>query len=71
MSNVVPFDGETRLNTDPKLLLESAKEHIGEGVVLIGWDTEENIYFASSLADGGDILWLLEKAKKALMEIGE
>lgn len=71
MTNVVPFDGITRLNTDPAMTLERAKEEIGGGVVVIGWDKEENIYFASSLADGGDILWLLEKAKKTLLEIGD
>ena len=71
MNNVVHFTGITRLNTDPSMVLENAKEHIGEGVVVVGYDTDGDIYFASSLADGGDVLWLFEKAKKALLEIGE
>lgn len=36
MTNVVEFDGLTRLNGDPQKTLDAAKEHIGEGVVIIG-----------------------------------
>lgn len=39
-----------------------------ESVVIMGWDKDGELYFASSKADGGDILWLMEKAKKLLLE---
>lgn len=39
--------------------------------VVIGWDKDGQFYFASSEADGGGVLWLLEMAKKRLLEAGE
>ena len=42
-----------------------------EGVVFMGYDKEGEHYFASSYADGGTCLWLLEKLKAKLMSMGE
>jgi hypothetical protein len=38
---------------------------------VIGEDADGALYFASSCADGGEALWWMEKAKRALMEISE
>lgn len=35
--------------------------------VVIGVTQEGELYFASSMADGGDVLWWMEKAKHTLM----
>lgn len=40
-----------------------------ESVVIIGYDTQGNEYFATNLADGGTVLWLLERCKKDLLEL--
>ena len=40
-------------------------------VVVIGYDSNGEMYFASSVADGPEVLWLLEKAKLKLLNIGE
>lgn len=32
-----------------------------ERVAIIGYDKDENEYFASSIADGGTILWLMAR----------
>ena len=40
-----------------------------ECVVIAGYGKDGTEYFASSLADGGDALWLLERCKKKLLEI--
>ena len=65
--NVIPLGNVTRLDLPPEQVLEGAKESIGEGVVIIGWDKEGELYFASSIADGGEVNWLLDHAKIALL----
>jgi hypothetical protein len=72
MSNVIPFTGITRLNCDPDFILENTKGKL-EGFVICGYDKEGKEYFASTYADGGDVLWLLERMKMCLLnqEFGE
>jgi hypothetical protein len=36
-------------------------------VIVIGRTQEGDLYFISSSADGGDVLWLMEIAKRELM----
>lgn len=70
MAKIINYSGITYLDLPPDQILQEA---IGEmsGVVVIGWDKDEELYCASSLADGGEVLWLLAQAKKKLLEIGE
>lgn len=70
MSNVIQFRGITRLNLDPDVVLENTKGTL-EGFVICGYDKEGNEYFASTYADGGDVLWLLERMKLRLLTVGE
>lgn len=67
--NVVPFGGITRLDTDPQRVLEAALEAGMTGVVVIGFDANGGEYFASSYADGSDVVWHMERAKFKLMVI--
>lgn len=66
MSNVVEFNGLTRLNLDPDRVLNKA---IGElkDVVIVGYTKDGEEYFASSIADGADVNWLLDRMKHMLM----
>ena len=66
--NVHYLEVVTRLDIPVERVLEQAKDNLSD-VVLIGWDKEGEFYFASNKADGGDVLWLLEKAKKVLLEV--
>ena len=66
--NVIPLGGITRLDLPADRILESAKGKM-QGVVLLGFDDDGDLYFASSYADGGDVVWLLEMAKKKLLEV--
>ena len=68
MGTVIFLNNATKLDIPPDRILNSAVGLL-EGVVLLGYDKGGEEYFASSYADGGDVLWLLEKAKKKLMEI--
>ena len=60
----------TRLDLPCDKLLEEAIGQMDE-VVIIGFDKDGDYYFASSKADGSNVLWHLEMAKKHLLEIGD
>lgn len=68
MSNVIQFHGITRLNLDPDVVLENNKGKL-EGLVILGYDKNGEEYFASTYADGGEVLWLLARCKKMLLEV--
>lgn len=65
-AKVMPLNCVTYLDLPPDRILEEAKGDL-DGVVIIGYDKDGNEYFASSYADGGVVLWLLEKAKESLL----
>jgi len=67
-NNVIDFTGVTKLDLCPDRVLEKGKG-ILEGVVTMGYTKEGDIYFASSYADGGTVLWLMEMCKKMLLNI--
>lgn len=64
--NVIPIGGVTKLDISADQVLES---NIGlfESVVLMGWNKDGEEVFVSSLADGGDVIWLLERMKLKLL----
>jgi len=64
--NVIPLGNITSLDLPPDRILDAAKGHM-DSCVLLGWNCDGEIYFASSIADGGEVLWLLEMAKKQLL----
>jgi hypothetical protein len=70
MAKVIPFKGITKLDLDPDTILENNKGKL-EGVVIMGWDKDGEEFFASSYADGGTVLWLVERLKKALLETAD
>ena len=49
------------------------KEAIGElnEVVIVGTRKDGQEYFASSIADGPNVNWMLDRAKKALLDIAD
>lgn len=64
--NIVNLPCITRFDIPPDRVLEGAIGQM-EGVVILGYDRDGYEYFASSYADGGDVLWLLERCKQALL----
>ena len=66
-NNVIEFNGITKLDIPADRVLENAKGKL-KHVVILGWDEDDNELFACTMADGGDLLWLLERAKFRLME---
>lgn len=68
MADVIDLPVITTLDIPAERILSSAIEKGIETAVVVGWDKEGELYFASSVADGGEVLWLLEKAKQALLK---
>ena len=70
MGDVVELRNITRLDLPPDRILESAKGKLSE-VIVIGFTEDGEEYFASSVADGGSVLWQLERAKKRLLDVSD
>ena len=71
MRNVINLPCITRLNLPPERILEAAGNADLESVVVMGWAKDGEAYFASSLADGGNVMWLMELCKQRLLKIAE
>lgn len=69
--NVVVLPVVTRLDCPPDRILDAAKEAKLTEATVIGYDENGDFYFASSKANGPEVLWALEQAKKALLALGE
>jgi hypothetical protein len=68
MTNIVNLPCVTRLDLPAERVIEALKDAGLKDLAVVGWDEAGDFYFASNLADGGDVLWLLELAKRKLME---
>jgi hypothetical protein len=67
MGDVVLFSGITSLDLPPERVLEAAIARGLRDVVICGHTADGDEYFASSAADGGTVLWALERAKLRLL----
>lgn len=67
MGDVVLLNVITRLDIPVERVLDGATNAELEEVVVIGYDKEGEFYFSSNKANGGSVLWLLEQAKKELL----
>lgn len=65
--NVVPLSVVTSLDLPPERLLQAAIDEGLSEVVIVGFKKDGEEYFASSVADGGSVLWNLERAKLRLL----
>lgn len=65
---VILFSGITKLDLPPDRILEQMIGTDMEGVVILGYRDGEEV-FCSSYADGGTVLWLMERLKTKLLEI--
>ncbi len=67
--NVVILQTVTKLDIPVDRVLESAKKVGLESIVIIGELENGEEYFASSAAGSPEVLWLLARAQKKLLEI--
>jgi len=63
---IIPLGNVTRLDIPADRVLQAGIGKL-DGVVIMGRQTNGEYYFASSIADGGTVLWLMEKLKLKLM----
>lgn len=70
MGDIVDLPVVTTLDCDADKILASAMGNL-ESVVIIGYDKDGDEYFASSIADGGSCLWLIERFKTMLLAHGD
>jgi len=70
MGEVIESGIVTSLNSDPDRVLE---RHIGKcsAVIVIGYDNEDMEFSDCSIADGGTVMWLIERYKRRLLEKGD
>lgn len=68
MAKVVDLPVITTLDLNPERVLAGAMEERLKGVVVIGFTEDGQEYFASSYADGGDVIWHLRRAEHRLMQ---
>ena len=70
MTNVVKLNTISTLPNSTEDVLNGALEADLEDVIVIGRTKNDFHFFASTSADGGDILWLMEQAKMRLLQSG-
>lgn len=66
--NIIIWQGVTKHDLPPERILDAAKDAGLTSVVVMGWDKDGDEYFASSLADGGNVMWLMRRCEKMLLE---
>lgn len=69
--NVTFFPGISPNSYEPNVMLAGAMRAKLTDVVIMGWDEDGEQFFSASNADGPECLWLIEKAKAALLSAGE
>lgn len=65
--NVIELNVMTTETIDPQKVLMGAINERLDNVVVLGFDQDGDFFFATSHADGGNALWLMELAKTRLM----
>jgi hypothetical protein len=68
-AQIIRFDGLTKLDVQAHDVLGSALAANLKCAVVLGYDEDGEEYFASSMADGADVLWLLERLKLRLLTV--
>ena len=67
MADIIQANIDTVLDLPPDKILEGAKGKL-KTVVILGYDHDDDNYFASSTSDSAEILWLLKCCEKVLLE---
>ena len=66
-ARVIPLGTVTSLDLPPDLILEGAMGKL-DSVVIMGYTRDGEEWHASSVADGGFVLWLAERLRRKLTE---
>lgn len=69
--NISIFPGITPNKYDANITLEAATRADLDEVIVLGWDKDGELFFSASNGNGPECLWLIEKAKLALLNVGD
>lgn len=71
--NIVELPVITRLDLPADRVIDKAFNATPSltKVVILGYDENGDEYFTSSISDGGEVLWLIERFKLSLLRIDE
>lgn len=68
-AEIIIFNGITSLDVPAERVINAALEADLSKVVIMGYEADGTEYFASSIADGGSVVWLMEKLKQRLLNV--
>ena len=69
MGEVIVANIITKLDVPVERILDGAQGLAS--IVVMGYDQDGNEYFASSIASGDEVLWLMERSKMKLLTMSE
>lgn len=67
-ADIIGFPGDTTLDIDPDQVLRAAVGRYPKGVLLLGWNADGELCYASSIADVREMNWMLDLAKRDILE---
>ena len=76
MSEVIDFKSKQRTSSSVEEMastdevLEMGKGNLSE-VIVLGWDNDDYLHLSTNLTNRQEILWLLEKARRAIMDASD
>lgn len=68
-SNIIQFNNIVSAEIPCEKVLQGAIAANLDAVLVIGWDENGEMYSASSMGDVGELLLLIEKYKKELLDV--
>jgi len=69
MGSVTILPVVTRIDLPVDRIIDQAKAANLRSIVVLGYAEDGTEYLASSIADGGTVLWLMERLKLVLLNI--
>lgn len=66
--NVVDLVNFVETGDSVEDVLEGAREKVKSNLVVLGWDEDDSLYVSAATSTNKDVLWLLEVAKKFILE---
>jgi len=67
--NVAVLQCVTTLDIPVERVVEAILSEGLTKIIVMGYREDGSTFFGSSFSDGGDVMWLMEKYKKALLDV--
>lgn len=70
-AEVIELNMVTKIDLPAERVLRKAIEANVQSCIVLGYDENGEEYFCSSIADGGTVVWLMERCKSKLLRIAD